>query len=71
MNLIFRVLRVDLHALEVALRLDVDHTGDRIRPVHRRGAAGDDVHLLNESARDRIDVDALIGAPRLQSLAVQ
>ncbi|WBY07890.1 hypothetical protein PIB19_21980 [Sphingomonas sp. 7/4-4] len=50
-------LGIELHAFEILAVDEVDHTGDGIRTVYRRGAAGQHVDPLDERARDHRQVD--------------
>ena len=50
------VLGRDLNALEVLLHDEVDDAGDRVRAVHGRCAAGEDVDPLDHLRRDLVDV---------------
>src|SRR5258708_20207379 len=47
-------LQIDLEAVEFAVRHEVDHTGDRVRAIDRRSAAGDDVDPLQQHLRQRL-----------------
>src|SRR6185312_8041877 len=49
-------VRDHLHALEVVHELEVDYARYRVRTVLRRGAAGEDLHVLDERRRDHVDV---------------
>ena len=49
-------VRHQLHALEVIVELEVHHACDRIRAVHRRGAAGQNFDAVDERHRNLIDV---------------
>ena len=46
-----------LHAFEVVPQLDVGDAGERVRAVHRRGAAGDDFDVGDGDLRDRVEID--------------
>ena len=54
--LVLAELVVQLDALEVVNHQEVDHTGDRIRPVGGRGAAGQHLNVLDQRARNLIDI---------------
>ncbi len=60
-----RPLRVDLHALEVALHDEVDHPGDGVRAVGRRGPAGQHVDAVDELGGDLVDVGGRIRVARV------
>jgi hypothetical protein len=49
-------LAVDLEALEIALHDEIDHTGDGVRTISRRGAAGDDFDAIHEASRNLIEI---------------
>src|SRR6201999_4414407 len=50
------VFGVDLDAFEVRVQYEVDDTRDGVGAVHSRGAAREDVHALDQSGGDLIDV---------------
>ncbi len=54
------VVGVDFHAFEVATQLEVQHAGDGVGAVNRRGAAGDDFDVLDQQTRDGVDVDSQV-----------
>ncbi len=59
------VVGVDLEAFEITAQLEVQHARHGVGAVDRRGAAGDDLDVLDQKARDGVDVHrqvALLGA---------
>jgi hypothetical protein len=53
-------LHIQLHALEVVLHDEVHDAGDGVRTVGRRGAAGQDVHPLDQLRRNLVDVGSRV-----------
>ncbi len=51
------VARRHFGALEIAAQDDVDHAGDRVGAVDRRGAVGQHLDALDRAERDRVQVD--------------
>ena len=49
-------LSVDLQAFKLLVHDEVDDTGDGVRPVNRRGTAGDDIDAADQHLRDLVDV---------------
>jgi hypothetical protein len=64
------VLARDFHTLIVVLEDEVHDAGHGVRTVHGRGAAGDDVHALDEAGRDGADVDNARGRRSGNALTV-
>src|SRR5262249_40675831 len=64
------VLRRNFHALVVVLEDEVHDAGHGVRTVHGRGAAGDDVHALDETGRNGADVNDARGRRGGNALAV-
>ena len=54
-------LIIQLDALEIVDHDEVDHAGDRIRTIGHRGAAGQDIDALEQSARNLVDI--LVAGP--------
>ncbi len=54
-------LAVDLQALKVLLRDDVDHACNRIRTIHRDRTGLHDVDVIDHVERDRIHVEERVG----------
>ena len=50
-------LRLELDPVEIAVGDEVDHAGDRIGAINRRGAAGDDLNPLNQHLGNDVDID--------------
>ena len=48
---------VDLEAFEVLAQVVVQHAGNGVSAVNRRSAAGDDLDVLDQQARNGVDVD--------------
>ena len=61
------IVAVELDAFEILLQDEVDDARDRVRPVDRRGAAGQHVDPLEQRRRDDADVLAVL---RAEALAV-
>ena len=59
------VKQVDLAAFEDMPDLEVHYTGNSIRPISGRGAIFQDLDVLDESKRQRIDVLETKGAPAI------
>jgi hypothetical protein len=53
-------LQVELEPVELGIGDVVDHPGDGVRAVHRRGAAGDHVHPLEQQLRQGAGVDQAV-----------
>ena len=51
------VVGIDFHAFEVTAKLEVQHAGDGVGTVNRRGTAGDDLDVLDQQTRNGVDVD--------------
>ena len=64
------VLDVSFDALEVLLQAEVDHAGDSVGTVGRRGAASDHLDALNEAGRNGVEVDRAVGVRRRDAPAV-
>ena len=58
-----------LDALELVVEDEVHHACDRVRPVHSRSTAGEDVDALHHERRNDADVGRFCGAGR-QALAI-
>ena len=58
------VVGVDLEALEIIAQDEVQHARDGVSAVDRGGAAGDDLDVLDQQARDGVDVDGQLPAAR-------
>ena len=56
--LVLAKLIIQLDALEVINHQEVDHAGDRIRPVGGRGAAGQHLNALDQRAWNLVDIGA-------------
>ena len=56
------VVGAELHAFKVVVELEVHDARDRVRAVHRRRAAGQDVDGLDELGRDLVDVRRAVAA---------
>ena len=64
-----RVAAADLETFNVA-QLEVDDTGDRVRTVNGRGAAGHDFDAAQQELRDGVEVDDLVGIVEHPATAV-
>src|SRR5690606_30599976 len=51
------VLQIELDAFEVPFQNEIDHAGDGVRTVDRRGATGDHFDALDRGGGNRVDVD--------------
>ena len=54
------VVGIDFHALEVTAQLEVQHARDGVGAVNRRGTTGDDFDVLDQQARNGVDVDGQV-----------
>src|SRR3546814_17947472 len=50
------ILAVEPEALEIGVEDEVDNARDRVRPIDRRGTAGQHVDPVNERGRNDVDV---------------
>ena len=62
---------IELHAFELALALEVDDAGHRVRAVHRGRAAGDRLDAFEDELRNQIDVDDRVRVRQRQAPAVE
>ena len=64
------IFRGELHALVFVVQDEVDDTAHRVGAVGRRGAAGENLHALDQFCRDEVQVDgrrSARGAARLHA----